>query len=313
LLGNLDEEFSCANSRFFRTVLYANTEVSNAMRDKFILHWQSERPAPRVTIDYGDGRKLERTLTGNSIHYILDENGKVVDALPGLYGPAAFLRSLNQAEVALRNSVPVASPTLNLLASSYTRIQLNALNVAWFTDIQKTGGKVPEGLLFVQQDEQGAPTAIQAARYAMTKAVTERNIISGITEVPVTLATITDQDAWNKIASLHLADAQLDTNSLSLIRRQTQNLTLDGSGKDSTFLALVRKLQQNIALDTVRNEYLMHTKLYGWLLADKERDVNKLNKRVYSELFQTPASDPWLGLYSPDVYTALDGGGISRN
>jgi hypothetical protein len=94
LLGKLNEEYSCANSRFFRTILYSNAEVSKLLREKFILYWQSERPAPKVTIDFGDGRKLERTLTGNSIHYILDSNGRVIDALPGLYGPAAFMRSL---------------------------------------------------------------------------------------------------------------------------------------------------------------------------------------------------------------------------
>src|SRR3954465_9116645 len=82
LLGNLNEEFSCANSRFFRTVLYANTDVSKYLREHFILHWKSVRPAPRVTIDFGDGRKLERTITGNSIHYVLDSNGLFVDGLP---------------------------------------------------------------------------------------------------------------------------------------------------------------------------------------------------------------------------------------
>lgn len=38
LLGNLNEEFSCANSRFFRTVLYSNEELSNLLRERFILH-----------------------------------------------------------------------------------------------------------------------------------------------------------------------------------------------------------------------------------------------------------------------------------
>src|SRR6185295_2531682 len=75
LLGKLSEEFSCANSRFFRTVLYSNAEVSKLLRERFILHWQSVRPAPRVTIDFGDGRKLEGTITGNSIHYVLDAAG----------------------------------------------------------------------------------------------------------------------------------------------------------------------------------------------------------------------------------------------
>jgi hypothetical protein len=49
---------------------------------------------PKVTIDFGDGRKLERTVTGNSAHYILTPDGEVVDCLPGLYGPQAFLNKL---------------------------------------------------------------------------------------------------------------------------------------------------------------------------------------------------------------------------
>ena len=56
LLGNLNDELSCANSRFFRTALYPNAGVSQLLRDRFILHWQSERPVPKVTIDFGDGR-----------------------------------------------------------------------------------------------------------------------------------------------------------------------------------------------------------------------------------------------------------------
>ena len=60
LLGNLDEEYSCANSRFFRTTLYANAEVSRYLHDHFILHWKSVRPVPRITVDFGDGRKIER-------------------------------------------------------------------------------------------------------------------------------------------------------------------------------------------------------------------------------------------------------------
>jgi hypothetical protein len=98
LLGNLDEEFSCANSRFFRTVLYANAEVSRHLREHFVLHWKSVRPAPRILIDMGDGRRLERTITGNSIHYILDADGTVLDALPGLYGPRAFLDALRKSD-----------------------------------------------------------------------------------------------------------------------------------------------------------------------------------------------------------------------
>ena len=63
LMGRLDEEFSCANSRFFRTVFYKNREINQLLRDHYILHWRSVRPVPRVTIDFGDGSHLERTLS----------------------------------------------------------------------------------------------------------------------------------------------------------------------------------------------------------------------------------------------------------
>ncbi len=99
LLGNLDDEFSCANSRFFRTSLYANRSVSHILRHGFVLHWKSVRPVPVLTIDMGDGRRIKRTITGNSIHYVLDADGHVLDALPGNYSPAAFLAALNHAAV----------------------------------------------------------------------------------------------------------------------------------------------------------------------------------------------------------------------
>src|SRR5881296_3244015 len=100
--GRLDEEFSCANSRFFRTALYANAELSQYLRDNYVLHWESVRPVPRITIDFGDGRKLERTITGNSIHYVLDSDGRPIDALPGLYGPKAFRQVLERTAAAAK-------------------------------------------------------------------------------------------------------------------------------------------------------------------------------------------------------------------
>ena len=57
----------------------------------------------------------------------------------------------------------------------------------------------------------------------------------------------------------------------------------------------------------------MHTKLYVWLMNDPVRnDVEKLNAKVYDKLFLTPGSDPWLGLFSPELYTALDNGGVVK-
>lgn len=95
LLGRLDEEFSCANSRFFRTLLYPEPRVREAM-SAFVLHWQSLRPVPKVTIDFGDGRTLVRTITGNSLHAVLRSDGTPVDAILGLLSLDAFIAALGR-------------------------------------------------------------------------------------------------------------------------------------------------------------------------------------------------------------------------
>jgi len=98
LLGRLDQELSCANSRFFRRLLYPEPRINRLLRERFVLHWLSVRPVPIVTIDFGDGRRMQRTLTGNSVHLVLDEQGVPVDALPGLVTPDVFRAQLEQAQ-----------------------------------------------------------------------------------------------------------------------------------------------------------------------------------------------------------------------
>lgn len=97
LLGRLDEELSCANSRFFRKLLYPDPRINQVLRHDFVLHWQSLRPVPKVTLDFGNGRQLQRTLTGNSVHVVLDRRGRPVDALPGLMSRDVFVDELAQA------------------------------------------------------------------------------------------------------------------------------------------------------------------------------------------------------------------------
>jgi hypothetical protein len=315
LLGNLNEEFSCANSRFFRTVLYANREVSDALRERFILHWKSVRPAPRVTIDFGDGRKLERTLTGNSIHYILDPSGRVVDALPGLYGPQAFLRGLAGAEDVVRQSAGKNDLQQRVLLDSYHRARINLIAADWSADVQKTGGHVPDTVLarIKARSISGNPTAIEVAPVAATKMVTEVNILRAITTDARELEAATNDAAWAKIAGLHANDARLDEQSRALIRRQMPATGEFWKASQGQLLRVVENLEGNMALDTVRNEYVLHNRVHAWLANPAwNLTLDSLNEKVYAELFLTPASDPWLGLYSPDTYTALENGGIVK-
>jgi hypothetical protein len=316
LLGKLSEELSCANSRFFRTVLYSNPQIASYLKNNFILHWKTVRPVPVVTIDYGDGRKVERTITGNSIHYVLDAEGRIVDALPGLYGPKAFIGQLQQAEAVARQVKGQTEQQRRAILKSYHDARLDATTKLWAADVAKVGGRITERIEAPTATPDNPPSARAAARVAMTKMVVENSLVNAISYDTQTLARVTDEETWNKIAALYLADAKLDASSVALIRRQNPYTgeTAAGAKTPADRLArLVQNFERAVALDTVRNEYLIHSKLHAWLLSNRgSLDTEAFNDRVYAELFLTPSSDPWLGLVQPDTYTAIGNDGIKK-
>ncbi len=320
LLGKLTDEYSCANSRFFRTTLYANDEVSEVLRTRFILHWKSVRPVPKVTIDFGDGRKLERTLTGNSIHYILAADGRVIDALPGLYGPKPFLREIERAEKIVQQAAKLTPAEQERLLMAYHRERAAAIQTAWQEDLNKLGVKlvgIGPGASKEYASTANPPTAAVAGRVAITKGFVEMPIVAAVNP-GTTLEQVTTDTVWNRIATLHPENGTLDAASVALIASQHPTATaaagyaISKSLVENPLVRMVRTFQGSIALDTVRNEYLLHRQIHQWLAAGSTTNLDKLNERVYSELFLTPSSDPWLGLMPADTYTALENNGVVK-
>ncbi|MDZ7956861.1 MAG: hypothetical protein RMY34_02960 [Aulosira sp. DedQUE10] len=310
LLGNLDQDLSCANSRFFRVALYPNAEISKFLRDRYILHWQSVRPVPKVTIDFGDGRKLERTITGNSIHYILDSSGEPVDAIPGLYGPQAFLRQLGGGEKAVKeytNSTGVARASF---LRDYHRQQLASSQRQWGADLAKLGIKNLPRLVEIPGNNE-TPNAAVAGTLAVSKMRVESPLLRNLnlaTSNQTALQEITDSAKWQRIAQLYTADAKLDNNSVALIRSKRFQAT-----KADNLQRVVGNFETVMALDTIRNEYTLHNQIHQWFMqGNATNNVNTLNEKVYAELFLTPNSDPWLGLMSNENYSAIDNDGIRK-
>lgn len=325
MLGKLTEEFSCANSRFFRTTLYANQQISATLRDKFVLHWESVRPVPRITIDFGDGRKLERTVTGNSIHYVLDATGRPLDGLPGLYGPAAFHAWLHSAaDLAKQYQATPAEQRDNFLCE-YHRAQLAKVDEQFRHDLVRVQLNrelaVQRTQSPVQAQSQSPPPAAAAAGIAAPKRRAEIGIIREVAAertLPATTSQL-DDATWQQLAALHAPDSQLDSTSIALIRSenpsavQAGRLAVTKAFVEDPLARLVRTFQSSIALDTVRNEYVLHRKLHEWYANNEaDSDLFRLNERVYAELFLTPSSDPWLGLMTPNTYTALQDNGIRQ-
>ncbi|MDB5324296.1 MAG: hypothetical protein JWN40_5927 [Phycisphaerales bacterium] len=306
LLGTLDTEFSCANSRFFRTVLYPDAAVGRALREGFVLHWQSHRPVPKLTIDFGDGRKIERTITGNSVHYVLTPNGRVVDVIPGLYGPAAFLRAVTDASGVARAA---DRADFNAMLATYHETRLVAGRRAWDNDLRTVGAAGG-----AQPAAAGAakPTAMAGTRITASKMAVELRPLLAMTPDRGTLEERTDEATWAKIAALHAPDARLDASSRAVILSKGPDavaanlVTVSKKFVEDPTVRMIRNFERSVAEDTVRNEYLFHGQIHEWFVRGQAlATLDELNEKVYAQLFLMPRSDPWLGLVPADTYTAL--------
>ncbi len=325
LLGKLTDEYSCANSRFFRTALYSNKEISDYLRDNYILHWQSVRPVPRVTVDFGGGRKLERTVTGNSAHYVLDSAGRPLEALPGLYTPKSF-------DAWLVRSKELADG-LSLLSSNEGRTTLlmehhanrrNAIDESLRSELATFAPQLLKGGTAAGQAEQVARVEQPAKLTAREAGL--RAIAKGRAEAPLLAPFLPGNDVlmaqdnqlWQRIAAARRDDSRLDEASVMLIRREHPTASEAGSrsaakqAQEDPLAGLLRSFEEAMALDAVKNEYLLHRQIHEWFVnLDVPAEIDVFNEKVYAELFLTPSSDPWLGLAPADAYTALEGGGLS--
>jgi hypothetical protein len=311
LLGRLDEDLSCANSRLFRITLYANEQVSKLLRERFVLHWQSVRAVPKVTIDFGDGRKMERTLTGNSIHYVLDSEGRLIDALPGMYGPGAFLRQLVRASSVAKDLATFGTDEERQTAlRRYHEARFNELENGWLNDVKRAGLTLAPSREIPNSAGAGSnpPSAQRAAAGAVSKAVmVERPVLRGMSDNPKLLDSIGRDAGWSMIAGLHAGDATLDQATRALMSFK------DASLKGASLLVAITALEHTIAEDTVRNEYVFRARIHRWLASGTvASEVGSLNEKIYAELFLTPSWDAWLGLRPAGSYSGIDNDGVRR-
>jgi hypothetical protein len=307
LLGNLEEELSCANSRFFRVTLYSNPAIAAYMREHFVLHWQSERPVPKVTVYYGDGRQLLTTLTGNSVHYLLSADGTPLDALPGLYSPDAFLDHLQQFEQLGGDYAGTAAGERAQFLRNHHIIQWRVAN----DQRERSRGELAS---LAAPPRPGATlrpaTAAQAAPLSMTKMITEVPILATLGQPVSPIAA----EEWKRMGEEVAPQVRFAPESIALMK---EKYAPSRSGTESPAAArermqkMLARLRQSVAADTVRNEYDLHLRIHEWFAsATKLGDLGTLNGRVYAELFLTPASDPWLGLLQDDTFSAIAAGGV---
>ena len=321
LLGSLQDELSCANSRLFRLALYPHRHLAKMLEENFVLHWVTERPVPKITVDYGDGRSIVRTITGNSIHWVLDAKGRPIDGIPGLYGPRAF-------ETVLARDLPLAKRAAAMDDAQY-RDALVAFHEGEYqrvladfrADLEATGVTHDEAkvamLPRVPSGGPGsglglAPPALWAEEMTMGKAAMERPLVRVMQPTLAVVGLPFDTAPLQAMASKHLDDARLDDASKQLIAAKRPRAWTSADFHVLTADELAAREQQfeaTMAEETVRNEYALHSAIHAWMASPTATDFATLDARVYASLFATPKEDPWLGLAEVQVMTGLDDDG----
>jgi hypothetical protein len=345
MLGRLDEDLSCANSRYFRIALYANTELGKFLRDSFVLHWSSERPVPRITIDFGNGKKLERTITGNSIHYVMDADARVIDGLPGLYAPAVFEAELKKSLALHAKLAPLQGREREMALSEAHRLALVERTEQW-TKIARV--RVP-----LMGD------GFRPEAFAQLATVTKSGIempTYAVVDLGVKVGTLPDDaNAWAQVGlhlmppSTHRKDVVMisyggsgrvqrrsyytnpsqevaevapppvvavgdvmDASSKALFAKLAPVADWNQPGtaaKPEQLARLVDRFERDILADTAINEFDNRLQIHGLFINQPALMFEGINEAVYAQVFHTPKADPWLGL-APQGVTALPRDGL---
>ncbi len=271
LLGNLTDELSCANSRFFRTTLYPHAAVRSTLAKNYVLHWQSVRAVPIITIDFGDGRSIKRTITGNSLHLVLDAHGRTVDVLPGLYGAGFFARVLQQSESVAKQVAELDDVQFKRAMVKFHQQQLSDQQARWSDDWKQLKAESAPALGVELEDTQWA----QLAQHYRKEVVLDG----------MTMAAVRSK------------------------RADPAFLALTKAGTEVGAMRLIGNLLPLIGQDSVKNEYKMHRQIHQWLQEAGVTDRDMLVSRIYDKIFLSPLNDPWYGLSKPDVYSAVENDG----
>ncbi len=349
MLGRLDEDLSCANSRMFRTTLYANATVSTFLRESFILYWSSERPVPKVTIDYGDGRTIQSTTTGNSAHYVLDETGAVLDVLPGLYAPTAFTTELRKS-LALATQVSRLAHLQRANAiSRYHQASAETIDTSWVA-VASTPYLPGKRTLMTQADVDSVLELAQRATFAKAyievpqiRAITAGTDPGQISDSELALWAAAGQKTWSiggpittppelavamaagtylgrqgwvgrkaKAAPGKPASAPapvLDAASRALIAKLHTAGGMTATAEQLT--SVIARLEQHVVADSALNQYKLRRQIHEHLASNPTLPLDALNAWIYAGVFHTSSTDVWLGLLPRVDFTGLPGDGAS--
>ncbi len=130
-------------------MLFSNADVARIINSHFEPAWESLRAAPIVTIDFGNGETITRTLHGNVATYVCAADGTVIDILPGVYTPVQYEEQLRLLAALVKELATKTELDRSRLLKKYHQDQAKNLNkplspqAAAFLSAQ-TGGRMTD-------------------------------------------------------------------------------------------------------------------------------------------------------------------------
>lgn len=342
LLGKLSDEYSCANSRFFRVIFYPQAQINPLLREKFVLHWSSERAVPVVTIDMGDGRVVKRTLTGNSAHYLLDENGRPLDVMPGVVTPARFAKWLENSATLGREWNQTEAAQRETFLSDYHRARMGEI----WREVEPNRGKDEKWVATqIKQSLQLNPIEVMAPKRIAAEIAAPNYFSKVIVEAPILDSTrlfgsgapieladlngarenffafstpqpaILDDATKARIKATNPPLASLENNGVGgnrMMGAQVQSVSNSKATPKAVppFDALIARFEGSIRADDRMAATRFLIPIHASFVAGKANEFESFNRKIYDRLFLTPKSDAWLGLSPDGTFTALQNGGL---
>jgi hypothetical protein len=287
-------------------VTLSQPDVARYIQENFVPCWESVRPVPKVTIDFGDGKVLERTLQGNTVMYVCLPDGRPVDAYPGIYTGQALRKGLEETLQLVRGLGPLeryGEPAeAEIRAWHRARVSRSVENEIRRITLSKA---------FVESPLLDALGIGRKAAFALRPGGPPAGGPSGPETAPADGRAATQEAAPDPLADPEAALARLSEKiedvskqpaTVEQLRARYAKLPEEKRPSPEKLGAMAVQLDSDTNLRSVRPA--VHLLFAGF---ETLPDAGACSSAVYRKILRVPLDDPYLGLADALVPGTPDG------
>jgi len=232
--------------------------VAELISSRFEPAWQSVRDVPQVTIDFGEGHVVRRTLHGNIATYVCAPDGATIDVIPGLYDAATYKARLDEALALVETHEQwPAEQRAEMLRTYHARAELRRQTASLgIASVSKSGIERP----------------------------TERVIVPRAAE-PVPAVELTDS---KKFIELPTERTLRPSQTKDRVEAPVVRIAVAADGTRVNLDLLAR--------DTEHNEAVRRPLISAMLAEEGRHTPESLTRRIYRDVLDADLDDPYLGL-----------------